>query len=327
MKFSLVTTCLNEIESLGKWRRDLERQTRQPDEVVIVDALSTDGTAEALEAWARDDGRVKVRFEKCSCARGRNIAIDMAQHERVISTDLGVRLDRRWIEEMARPFEDDPSVEVVMGSYAVDLDTVRTAAARAEFYIEGNNRPFMIDSSGKIVLRAGVVPSNRSVAYLRRVWRELGGLPEDLTRCADDSVFGRQLLQCGYKIGFAPDAMVFWSRHRTLGQFWREQRVYGRGDGEAAIKTPAPFRWYRQGLLPAWLVPPLVGLRTFMKQMKVRRIVRALRDGDLAACVYMPLLSFGNGFSLGKGYLEGFEYGNEHCHECRRRLTVERHVL
>jgi len=35
---------------------------------------------------------------------------------------------------------------------------------------------------------------DRSVAYKKRVWRELGGLPEDLTFYADDSVFGRQML-------------------------------------------------------------------------------------------------------------------------------------
>ena len=325
MQFSLVTTCLNEIESLGQWRRDLERQTRQPDEVVIVDAVSSDGTAEALQAWACDDRRVRVMTETCSCARGRNIAIEIAQYDHVISTDLGVRLDPRWIEEMARPFEEDPAVEVVMGSYAVDMSSVRTAAARAEYYIEGDNRPFVLDVNGRAALRPGVVASNRSVAYVRRVWRELGGMPEDLTRCADDSVFGRQLLRGGYKIAAAPTAMVYWSRHRTLGQFWREQRAYGRGDGEAAIKTPWAFRWYRRHLVPRCVVAPLVGLRMMMRQMRIRKMVRALRNGDLPALIRMPVLSFGNGYSLGKGYLEGFEYGNTHCRQCRERLSAGEH--
>ena len=107
MKFTLVTTCLNEMRSLPRWREDLERQTRQPDEIVIIDAQSTDGTTEALRHWAEQDQRVKLRVEKCNAARGRNLAIAMATHEHIVSTDMGVRLDPRWFEEIVRPFETD----------------------------------------------------------------------------------------------------------------------------------------------------------------------------------------------------------------------------
>ena len=319
MKFTLVTTCLNEMSSLAAWLEGIRRQTRQPDEVAIVDGGSTDGTIEALGAWARDDSRVKVRVENCTAARGRNLAIAMARHEHVISTDMGVSLDPKWIEEMARPFEADESIDVVIGSYGVDASTIKTAAARAEHYIEGEGSPFWI-RDGEAALRNGVAPSNRSVAYTKKLWRELGGLPEDLTRCADDSVFGRQILQSGCRMAFAPLAMVYWQRHRSLKQFWREQYAYGRGDGEAGIKAPAAFRLFRRRLLPRALVAPLTGLRTLTKQIKPARLWRALRKGDLLACACMPVLSFGNGYRFAKGYLVGHEYGNRHCLACRARL-------
>jgi len=60
LKFSLVTTCRNEISSLPRWKNDLLAQTRQPDEIVIVDAFSDDGTAEMLLEWADQDARVVV---------------------------------------------------------------------------------------------------------------------------------------------------------------------------------------------------------------------------------------------------------------------------
>ena len=321
MKVSLVTTCLNEIGSLGRLRHDLEMQTRHPDEVVIVDAESSDGTVGALRKWARQDSRVTVIVEKCSVARGRNIAIAAARHKHILSTDLGVRLDSKWVEEMMRPFEDERAAEVVVGSYAVDRATVASAAARAEFYIDGDGVPFLFDGAGRAVLRNGVFPSNRSVAYLRRVWRELGGLPEDLTRAADDSVFGRQIMQGGYRVEYAPGAVVYWSRHRRLREFWKEQRIYGRGDGEAGIKMPAAFRLYRKRLVPRFIVPLLVGLRTMTKQVKLGRLWRALYDGDVLACAYMPILSFGNGYAFGRGYIVGYEYGSEHCRDCRARVA------
>ncbi|HUS57505.1 MAG TPA: glycosyltransferase [Planctomycetota bacterium] len=321
MKFSLVTTCLNEVKSFDNWRAGVLAQTRPPDEIVVVDGESRDGTTEALRAWAAKDKRLRLRIKKCSVARGRNIAITIANNECVVSTDMGVRLDARWLEEMVRPFEDDASVQVVVGAYAVDESSVVSPAARAEYYIAGDGGPFCADASGRPAFRRGVVPSNRSVAYYRKVWRELGGLPEDLTRCADDSVFGRQILHAGYRMALAPKAMVYWTRPQRLREFWKEQRGYGRGDGEAAIKMPFAFRLYRKGRVPRILVAPLTGLRTAMKQLTWSRLAMALRKGDLPGLLYMPLLAFGNGYHFGRGYLEGFSYGEKHCQACRSRLA------
>jgi len=47
-KIALATTCNNEINSLQNWREGVMRQTRQPDEICIVDANSNDGISEAL---------------------------------------------------------------------------------------------------------------------------------------------------------------------------------------------------------------------------------------------------------------------------------------
>lgn len=312
MKFSLVTTCLNEMRSLPRWREDLRAQSRQPDEIVIVDAVSKDGTQEFLRDWAKEDPRLRVKVEKCGAARGRNIAIDIASHEHVVSTDLGTRLDPRWFEQIVRPFEDDPTVEIVAGSYSIEFDSLEGPVARAEWYLEGGGMPR---------LGPGFVPGNRSIAYTKKVWRELGGLPEDLTLYADDSVFGRQMLQAGYKMAYAPGAIVHWRRPTKLRQFWKEQYVYGRGDGEANIKVPVAYRWHSRGCIPAFLVSPLTALRTLTRQFRFRALGKALGKGDIAACLcFVPLL-WGNGWNVGKGYLVGAKNGAVNCLACRARLA------
>lgn len=311
MKFSLVTTCRNEMSSLPRWKNDLLAQTRQPDEIVIVDAFSDDGTAEMLLEWADQDERVVVRQEKGAAAHGRNVAIGMASHEYILSTDMGVRLCSVWFEELIKPFEKNSSIEVVAGNTQIDKETVRSAAARAEYYIENGGEP---------KLGPGFVPGNRSMAYTKKVWRELGGLPEDLTFYADDSVFGRQIVEGGYNVAYAPKAMTYWGRPRKLRQFWRETFNYGRGDGEAMIKMPYSFKLYLKGM-PAFLVAPLTGLRVMQKQCKLSAIIRAISRFDLPALFMMPILTFGRGWNFGKGYLVGYAHGNEHCLECRKRLT------
>jgi len=234
----------------------------------------------------------------------------MASHEYILSTYMGVRLCAVWCEELIKPFENDPSIKVVAGSTQIDKGTVRSVAARAEYYIE---------NGGETKLGPGFVHGNRSMAYTKKDWRELDGLHEDLTFYADDSVFGRQIVEGGYKMAYAPKAMTYWGRPRKLKQFWRETFNYGRGDGEAMIKMPYAFKLYLKGM-PAFLVPPLTGLRIMQKQCKLSAVIRAVRRFDLPALFMMPILTFGRGWNFGKGYLVGYAHGNENCLECRGRL-------
>jgi len=311
MNFSLVVTCFNESKSLPRWYEDVRAQTRVPDEILIVDSESTDGTTEFLKQWGQRDERVRVIVQKCKPARGHNIGNDAAKYEHILSTDMGVRLCPVWCEELIKPFEKDSSVEVVAGSTQIDKETVKGAAARAEYYIENGGEP---------KLGPGFIPGNRSMAYNKKVWRALGGLPEDLTFYADDSVFGRQIVEGGYNMAYAPKAMTYWNRPHKLKQFWREMFNYGRGDGEALIKTPYAFKLHLKGM-PAFLVAPLTGLRIMQKQCKLSAITRAISRFDLPALFMMPILTFGKGWNFGKGYLVGYAHGNEHCLECRKRPT------
>ncbi|MFO7742319.1 MAG: glycosyltransferase, partial [Anaerolineae bacterium] len=53
MRISVIATVLNEGKSLPRLLDSLTAQTRQPDEVVICDGGSTDGTLAVLEAEDR----------------------------------------------------------------------------------------------------------------------------------------------------------------------------------------------------------------------------------------------------------------------------------
>ncbi len=311
MRFSLVVTCRNELASLPRWYNDVMAQTRPPDEIVIVDSESTDGTTEFLRDWEQRDQRVKVIVQKCKPARGHNIGNEAALHEHILSTDMGVRLCSVWCEELVKPFEVGPEVEVVAGNTQIDKETVRSAVARAEYYLENGGEPR---------LEPGFVPGNRSVAYTKKVWRELGGLPEDLTFYADDSVFGRQMIQAGYRMAYAPRAMTYWGRPSRLRDFWHEQYVYGIGHGEADIKVPAAFRWYLKGDVPLVIVPILTAIRMLQKQVRLAAIWRAMRRFDLPGLLLMPVLCLGNGYYLAKGHIKGYHQGQIQCRTCRARL-------
>lgn len=226
-KFTLVSTVFNEIRRLDQTIADLEAQTWKPDEIVLADAGSTDGTLERLEKWKQESSTNIVVFvlQGCNIAEGRNEAVRRAQNELIVSTDFGCRFLPGWLESLVKPF-DDPEVMVSGGAFSIIREEVNTPAAKADFVLQ-NGYPVVMDEHFSV--------SSRSIAYQRRVWKEIGGYQEWLTLAADDTIFWRQIRQHRFRYVLVKEPNVNWLRHKTFGAFAREAYRYGLGDGESMI--------------------------------------------------------------------------------------------
>ena len=178
-----------------------------------------------------------------------------------------------------------------------------------------------MEKGGIQVFEKNYVPGNRSVAYKKNIWQLLGGLPEDLSFAADDSVFGRQLIQGNYKFAYAQSAMTFWGRPTKLKQYFREEFVYGKGDGEAFIKTPRAFKWYYEGNISRKLVPLVSMILQLFKINVWKGVFSALHNLNFIAAIIIPILVCGRSYYHSKGYLIGFDNGNINCLNCRERLN------
>ncbi len=139
MKVSVIATVFNEREAIERLLQSLEAQSRRPDEVVITDGGSTDGTLDTLSAWVAS-GRLPLRAFKKSGANiseGRNAAIAMATSDVIAVTDAGVWLEDGWLEALVAPFEAQssfPFVAAVAGWFVADPQNAWTGseAQRAE---------------------------------------------------------------------------------------------------------------------------------------------------------------------------------------------------
>ena len=105
----------------------LALQTRSPDELVIVDAASTDGTREACEGFA-NDARFPVRVESAPCTRGGGRAriVALAKGDLVAFTDADC--EPPALSAPARPLQ--PVVAAVTAAAS-------TAAASQRLRISG----------------------------------------------------------------------------------------------------------------------------------------------------------------------------------------------
>ncbi len=243
LRVSLVATVLNEVELLDRWIESIQRQTRQPDEIVIVDAGSSDGTTERLKAIAATSGAPLRVFVApgANISEGRNLAIQEATYDIIAATDAGTHLDDAWLEHLVRPFAD-PTVDVSSGFYR--------PAGRNDF--ERILAAVVVPRLSEID-PAAFLPSSRSEAFRRTAWQSAGGYPTWLL-VVEDLVFDMDMRDAGARFVFTPEALVSWYPRPTIKAFFKQYRNYARGDGHARIYGRRHIARYSAYVGGTWLL-------------------------------------------------------------------------
>ncbi len=213
----------DEAASLPELLASLERQTRLPDEIVVVDGGSRDETVAILTAWAERLPMRVIEAPGTSIAQGRNLAIEACTGEIVAVTDGGVVLEPDWLERLVAPFEGDPAPDVVGGFFVADPRSVVELALAVTTLPDAHD----IDP-GRFL------PSSRSVAFRRSLFEAGLRYPEWLDFC-EDVVFDLRLVRAGARFRFEPHAIVRYRPRPSLRAFAVQYFRYARGDGKAGL--------------------------------------------------------------------------------------------
>ena len=276
---ALIVTVLNEASTIDALLGSIAEQRLAPDEVIIADGGSSDGTLEVLRAWSERIPLRVLEAPDANIARGRNIAIGATTAEVIAVTDAGVRLQADWLQRFRERLT--PDVDVVGGFFRADARSVFEQALGA------TTLPDVTD-----VKPGQFLPSSRSVLFRRGAWERVGGYPEWLDYC-EDLVFDLALRRAGCRFSFAPEAIAWFRPRPRLRAFFRQYFLYARGDGKADLwRLRHAIRYATYALALAillkfrsvtWLLG--LGVAAYTRRPYQRLNLRGLTQGEVAMAV------------------------------------------
>lgn len=241
---SLVITVFNEEKTIVPLLQSIRLQTKKPDEVIIVDGFSKDRTVEKIKEFKkRFDKKGTIRLIKKRSNRpvGRNLGIERARGRIIAITDAGCILHKNWLREIIRPFEDG-AVDVVSGYYrSQDASPFERSVAAYTLVMPDRINP------------KNFLPSARSMAMRKSVWKRSGGFPKDFP-LNEDYVFAHKLKKLGFKFSFTRKAIVYWKPRENIFKAFLMFYFFALGDSLAGIFRPKVILIFFRYVLVIWLL-------------------------------------------------------------------------
>jgi cellulose synthase/poly-beta-1,6-N-acetylglucosamine synthase-like glycosyltransferase len=214
---STIADCLDAILAT-----DYPRDRR---EILVVDNGSTDGTPALIRARP-----VRYLHEpKRGVSHARNRGIAESRGEILAFVDADCLVDRNWLSELVRPFED-PEVGCVAGG--LQHVPATTPAERQAARMLGDWQRFAFTSKPAYAITA-------NAAYRRDVLDEIGPFDTHMTRAQDVELGLRFQERSGRRLAYAEDAVARHRNRSTQLGFFRQQLGWAYGAGLVGAKFEA----------------------------------------------------------------------------------------
>jgi GT2 family glycosyltransferase len=225
--FSLVIPTCNRADKLRRCLAAATSQSRPPEEVIVVDDASTDGTSVMMrECYPAVRCLRQERRRGPAAARNRGIAA--AGGDVVVFTDDDCLLPPDFLARLQDGYARYPQVAGAGGYHEADCETLATrAAARYERHLNrsvygAREREYC----GGFECPAG---GTDAMSYRRIVLAEVGCFDETFRAAGgEDAALKWQVSQRGYRLLYLPIKVTHLGAY-DLPSFWRQNVRRGRG--------------------------------------------------------------------------------------------------
>lgn len=210
MRISVVIRALNEEEHIGRLLTGLSRQSRQPDEIILVDSGSQDATVEIATRFGAEV--VRISPQKFSFGRSLNLGCEAASGDVIVIPSAHVYpVHDQWLSKLVGPLEDE-KVALAYGRQVGDRVTKYAEHRVLAQWFPNESDP---DQHHPFC-------NNANAAVRRAVWEELR-YDERLTGL-EDVDFAQRLLDSGWRMAYVAEAVIVHVHEETWRQILNRYR-------------------------------------------------------------------------------------------------------
>jgi glycosyltransferase involved in cell wall biosynthesis len=221
---SAILLVYNHAHTVEEALRSLLVQSMPPDEIIVSDDCSTDGSWKVLQRVAQEDPRVRpLRTPRnLGMAGNANFAVAQAQGKYVALLHHDDICDPRLIQEWARVLDAHPSVAFVFNGYALQDGSIH----RHEF-AECTPGRWLLE---RRLLKQWGCPIRGTAMIRKACWDAVGGMDEQFGLLADVDLWMR--LATRWDAGYVPLPLIEVGVARPQGYpeeytrfSWRRQQL------------------------------------------------------------------------------------------------------
>ena len=213
MRISVIVCAHNEADFLPACLHSLLAQSRVPDQILVINNASTDGTGEV----AREVPRVRVIDEpRKGLTRARETGRQAADGDVLVYLDADCRAPLTWLERVERHFARDHSLIALSAPYRFyDWDWSGRLLIRAYDFTVAPATQLLV----KHLLGIGTIFYGGNFAVRREALELIGGFDTSIEFHGEDTNVGRRLCRVG-KVTLVRDCYLHTSarRYRAMGK-------------------------------------------------------------------------------------------------------------
>lgn len=210
---SIIVPCYNAEKTIENCLNSLlKQQTKKSFEIIVIDDGSGDYTRFIVRKIAKKNKRIRYFWEKNSGpAVARNFGAKKARGEIIVFVDSDCIAEKNWLEEITKPIKEN--IVGAQGRYRCNQKELiaRLIQLEIEKNYEKMEKADFIDFIGSY-----------SAAYLKKVFEEMNGFCTEFPIASgEDTELAFRINEKGYKMVFAPKAIVWHTHPKTIGHYLR----------------------------------------------------------------------------------------------------------
>jgi glycosyltransferase involved in cell wall biosynthesis len=188
MRISVVVPAYQAEDTIARALSSIVRQSLRPDEIIVVNDGSTDGTLRVLQEWA---GSVRViHVENGGASRARNIGVAAASGDLVAFLDADDAWEPWALERRAAAFARHPDLAVVAGAWRWLSDGGTDNRATGGMHLRDDEWGRPLRGRGDAIFRYAFAMSTSTV-LVRRDLLTMLRFDEDLITAEDRDLWIR----------------------------------------------------------------------------------------------------------------------------------------